>query len=322
MPFQEMGPGPSTSVLSPTRQSCDRCHKQKLRCKRPDDGDMDSCERCLRKGAQCTYSSSLPKGRPSTYRLGNGSPGPGYSNIAWALSPTPRVGASGPQPMPCTTSATDLLGEYAPVVGMEGGSPDFWAQFMRGEEGDTTMAGTIADIDMNLDSAPLQHSPDQGKQSGQPFIAKFVDSQDAGFEHQREKPKESRVTHHPANRPEEQVQLDQSIILLSQLSARLSSLLSASRDYPSTMIDPALGTDNSPALEQLQRNIGSVFESINIWLARGPSHIQALQAGQNISDQSQLMSHILSASFDKSYSAYKTSPRQSQPPLPAGQDKM
>jgi hypothetical protein len=325
--FQEMGPGQSTSVLSPTRQSCDRCHKQKLRCKRPDDGDKDSCERCLRKGAQCTYSSSLPKGRPSTYRLGNGSPGPGYSNIEWAVSPTQRVGVLPAQPIPCTTHAADLLSEYAPVAGMKGGSPDFWAQFMRGEEGDTTMAGIISDIDMNLDSAPPQHSSDdQQKGSWQPdqqCTAKFVDNQDAIFQQQCEKPTESRVMHDPTNRPQEQIQLNQSIVLLSQLSARLSSLLSSSRDYPSTMNVPALGID-STALEQLQSNIGAVFESINVWLARGPSHLQALKAGQNISDQSQLMSHILSASFEMTQIIQRirniTTPESTPPPDWSGQD--
>jgi hypothetical protein len=58
----------SSSVSTPKRQSCDRCHKQKLRCLRPTDGDGGACERCIRSKAQCVYSSSLPKGRPSSHR--------------------------------------------------------------------------------------------------------------------------------------------------------------------------------------------------------------------------------------------------------------
>ncbi|KAG9515637.1 hypothetical protein KCU93_g9437, partial [Aureobasidium melanogenum] len=49
---------------TPKRQSCDRCHKQKLRCLRPSDGESGACERCTRLKTQCVYSSALPKGRP------------------------------------------------------------------------------------------------------------------------------------------------------------------------------------------------------------------------------------------------------------------
>ncbi|KAK4199546.1 hypothetical protein QBC40DRAFT_227822 [Triangularia verruculosa] len=52
----------------PRRLSCDRCHYQKLRCTRAGDNPTDPCNRCLRQNAQCVYSSSLPKGRPSMYR--------------------------------------------------------------------------------------------------------------------------------------------------------------------------------------------------------------------------------------------------------------
>ena len=50
------------------RQSCDRCHKQKLRCTRTgNNGNTGACDRCFRKHVQCVFSSSLPKGRPSMY---------------------------------------------------------------------------------------------------------------------------------------------------------------------------------------------------------------------------------------------------------------
>ncbi|KAI1155273.1 hypothetical protein F4825DRAFT_68864 [Nemania diffusa] len=57
---------PSSS--SPMRQSCDRCHKQKLRCTRESSTNSGACDKCIRKRAQCIYSFALPKGRPSRYR--------------------------------------------------------------------------------------------------------------------------------------------------------------------------------------------------------------------------------------------------------------
>ncbi|KAK4457043.1 hypothetical protein QBC42DRAFT_213626 [Cladorrhinum samala] len=55
------------AAVTPMRQSCDRCHGQKLRCQRTGDGDTGACQRCIRQGSQCVYSTSLPKGRPSQY---------------------------------------------------------------------------------------------------------------------------------------------------------------------------------------------------------------------------------------------------------------
>jgi hypothetical protein len=63
--MQTLSGGP---LSTPKRQSCDRCHGQKLRCPRPSNGNSGACERCIRSKAQCVYSSSLPKGRPSSYR--------------------------------------------------------------------------------------------------------------------------------------------------------------------------------------------------------------------------------------------------------------
>ena len=60
---------PSAPSAPPQRQSCDRCHKQKLRCTRENNREGGICDRCSRKRVQCVYSFSLPKGRPSVYRL-------------------------------------------------------------------------------------------------------------------------------------------------------------------------------------------------------------------------------------------------------------
>lgn len=64
----------SNAATPPRRQSCNRCHGQKLRCTRATNSETGACNRCLRQGAQCLYSSSLPKGRPSIYRLAGASP--------------------------------------------------------------------------------------------------------------------------------------------------------------------------------------------------------------------------------------------------------
>ncbi|KAL4976933.1 hypothetical protein BDW66DRAFT_133510 [Aspergillus desertorum] len=58
----------ASTATPPRRQSCDRCHGQKLRCTRTGNNDRATCIRCLRQGTECVYSSSLPKGRPSMYR--------------------------------------------------------------------------------------------------------------------------------------------------------------------------------------------------------------------------------------------------------------
>ncbi|KFY35429.1 hypothetical protein V494_05928 [Pseudogymnoascus sp. VKM F-4513 (FW-928)] len=63
----------SNAATPPRRQSCNRCHGQKLRCTRANKSGPGACNRCIRQGAQCVYSSSLPKGRPSMYRLADAS---------------------------------------------------------------------------------------------------------------------------------------------------------------------------------------------------------------------------------------------------------
>ncbi|KAJ1335019.1 C6 transcription factor GliZ [Microdochium nivale] len=63
-----MAPPSNGAPITGRRQSCDRCHGQKLRCVRDAKSDIGACVRCLRQEAQCAYSVSLPKGRPSMYR--------------------------------------------------------------------------------------------------------------------------------------------------------------------------------------------------------------------------------------------------------------
>ena len=82
-------PPPITTTSAPLmRQSCDRCHKQKLRCTRAGkNSNTGACDRCFRKHAQCVFSSSLPKGRPSMYGSADDSTAP--PDLANAPPPVP-----------------------------------------------------------------------------------------------------------------------------------------------------------------------------------------------------------------------------------------
>ncbi len=90
-------PAPPTAPAPPQRQSCDRCHKQKLRCTRENNSNGGVCDRCFRKRVQCVYSFSLPKGRPSVYRLTDES----------TTSNTSGTKASGTEHEPVNPTASD-----------------------------------------------------------------------------------------------------------------------------------------------------------------------------------------------------------------------
>ncbi|KAI0410293.1 hypothetical protein F5X98DRAFT_381969 [Xylaria grammica] len=95
------------------RRSCDRCHSQKLRCPRPSK-KLGACDRCLRKGAQCVYSCSLPKGRPSVYKVAEKSGGittRSRDDTAAQSSRLPLVRADSPHPLPVDNNCTNLLEE-------------------------------------------------------------------------------------------------------------------------------------------------------------------------------------------------------------------
>ena len=93
-PAPAPAPAPAAPGSSgpPQRQSCDRCHKQKLRCTRSKNSEGGVCDRCLSKRTQCVYSFSLPKGRPSLHRPADGSSsGGGSSTESTRLSrPAPK----------------------------------------------------------------------------------------------------------------------------------------------------------------------------------------------------------------------------------------
>lgn len=112
------------------RQSCDRCHKQKLRCTREGSTNSGACDKCIRKRAQCIYSFALPKGRPSRYRI-EGAPSNLYRpepsqptpvssvpEIDQRAVPTPSSSPS-PSPSPKLVSRAQL-----PTLGDNGGTEE------------------------------------------------------------------------------------------------------------------------------------------------------------------------------------------------------
>ena len=109
-----------TSSQRPRRQSCDRCHTQKVRCTRSENRKTGQCDRCLRKGSQCVYSSCLPKGRPSLYRVSetsSNSKAHSAPSLSPAISSPDRSSAQADVPDPpiqdtMAVSPADVLGEH------------------------------------------------------------------------------------------------------------------------------------------------------------------------------------------------------------------
>lgn len=130
-----MGPAPNATAATPRRQSCDRCHVQKLRCSRSSNCSTGVCDRCLRKGAPCSYSSSLPQGRPSLYRLDEV---PAGSRDSGKTLPGPSTSAA-------TTPTTAITTDFPPALSV--------THITRSTHGDTTPGSqaVAADIDADAD---------------------------------------------------------------------------------------------------------------------------------------------------------------------------
>ncbi|KAH6974605.1 hypothetical protein BKA56DRAFT_96291 [Ilyonectria sp. MPI-CAGE-AT-0026] len=98
-----MAPSPDSTAATAgpsQRQSCDRCHKQKLRCGRSKSSNSGVCDRCLAKRVQCVYSFSLPKGRPSLHRLAEK---PSVSSTSPVAGSSPKTGPVVLEPEPPKT---------------------------------------------------------------------------------------------------------------------------------------------------------------------------------------------------------------------------
>lgn len=87
------------SNVTSRRQLCNRCYGQKLRCKRADNDDAGTCEKCLRTGSECTYGLCLPKGRSSLNRARTG---------ASAQKPPPAKSSKGSSDSAADPASTSL----------------------------------------------------------------------------------------------------------------------------------------------------------------------------------------------------------------------
>lgn len=99
--LQDMMTPPTPEESPGIRQSCDRCHRQKLRCTRATNSH-GACQRCQRRGTRCTYSASLPKGRPSRYNtldLSSKFTPKNTSAVTSSSSCTPSSTSTFPQPV-------------------------------------------------------------------------------------------------------------------------------------------------------------------------------------------------------------------------------
>ncbi|KAJ6085409.1 hypothetical protein N7499_005038 [Penicillium canescens] len=103
----------------PRRQSCDRCHRQKLRCVRQGSSSTTGvCDRCLRQGAPCVYSFSLPKGRRSTYAGNAGAPSDSPTSRSARANPTctPTYSPNLAPELPAETSSEPVSAARTPLL--------------------------------------------------------------------------------------------------------------------------------------------------------------------------------------------------------------
>ncbi|KAI1350264.1 hypothetical protein F5Y01DRAFT_286860 [Xylaria sp. FL0043] len=125
----------ATEQPSPMRQSCDRCHKQKLRCTREASTNSGACDKCIRKRAQCIYSFALPKGRPSRYRASSvqieaplsnpHQPGPSQPVPVSSIPRPDQQDAASPSRSPSPNQSPKLVSRgEVPTIGDNGGTEE------------------------------------------------------------------------------------------------------------------------------------------------------------------------------------------------------
>lgn len=345
-----MEPTPDATAATPRRQSCDRCHGQKLRCTRRDSHKSGACERCLRKGAVCVYSSSLPKGRPSLYRLGEVPPAPSSpsSSTASSSAATARRPGAVPndtRPLPESPTAT-IQFPTTPVTPVQTGQqpgdtqidpqtdlemaqgnaydlshsvdslPNFWPSWWQDDSVRDSMLGIVPtpmpsfDLDPALEAqAALSPGLDgllPGNHSGasaghvreNESCPGFSEKNDTGDSNMI---KSSHVDVGPAISTMNNHGFELSIVHLSQLSMRLSQLLSSSRSFLVEGPDPSRPFENENSAGQLQLGIEAVFKSVNHWLVQGLTRHSPDAAPSSLPEEApqspfDLLQHMFAAS--------------------------
>lgn len=241
---------------TPKRQSCDRCHKQKLRCLRPSDGESGACERCTRLKTQCIYSSSLPKGRPrgqnKTAAVARKSLDPNGDGLAAANHEHSVVDAgiiANVVQYPDSTNTnlwTDLMPvDWTDPIDDTFTNPEQW-QFDLANSDNPTGMSSYNTVESSFTSSDL------------------VD----GIFGSQLQPSAIRVDSHQ-NTPPKKVEPESAIAILSRLSQRLYSLHNAVLELANS--PDAIDQADTAALRKGPFADDSAFQRLTGWLVRASS---------------------------------------------------
>ena len=267
----------ATTTVGLTRQACDRCRKLKLRCTRADNAGV--CDRCLRKGAQCAYSSSLPKGRRSKHASRTSAGGHPQAGISEDFANGLQDTGSGSSGMDCEGVQFDVAVGESPLTT---DSTLDWLYGMNSSLCDDIAAGS-AGFPSSQDGG-LKQVNDAGNTSsrGSDVMDTSSDSRDD-----------------PEVLIAQLAQLSTQISLLRRSGSLLVKGSPPSFPY-NTQSDGRSQAHQPPIIDD------AVFQSVATWLARGPidttpscssatSHACYAQAPK-IKTLGDLLYHIFSAS--------------------------
>ncbi|CEJ81081.1 hypothetical protein VHEMI01230 [[Torrubiella] hemipterigena] len=300
------------------RQSCDRCHSQKVRCTRSDNCKTGDCDRCLRKGSQCVYSSSLPKGRPSLYRL---PVMPSTASSDTSIQPYPRD-----QQLPDSLESPPVvfLGEAdaESTIDIEMGTyddtfdtmcpvgniADFYANWWEQDHLSDNIPSSTARVPFHLDPAletllpPSSQSSSgnhrsslsSGVSTGTSSATSVGGSKLLDCNRSRQSSKSSRSSR------TDKISCDNLMANLSELSIRSSQLLCFSRTFLVEALDPSHSAKSQNPSIRVQQSIAVVFKSINSWLIHGSAKTDITDSTSRLNlcaaNSPELLQHIFSAS--------------------------
>ena len=268
---------PTTTSSPPLmRQSCDRCHKQKLRCTRAgnNNNNTGACDRCSRKHAQCVFSSSLPKGRPSMYRSVDESTAPKNADVAKPPSPLP-IEDSPPRSTSIEDTSLDLPSDLWPWIQSFNwdGLPMDWSdqdlnQSILNAKTDATMACATAFPDLLDPTIAAKDGSRDGSVHSQPGPTIPPQSLPLGFEggHRHGDSHVGGTSGDPLGGGiDSNDELDTVIAELAQLSVHLSPLRRSSYSLAGASESPQLQNKahQKPLIDD------ATFQSVAGWLAHG-----------------------------------------------------
>ncbi|CEJ81076.1 hypothetical protein VHEMI01226 [[Torrubiella] hemipterigena] len=316
-----------STTQRPKRQSCDRCHSQKVRCTRSGSRKTGNCDRCLRKGSKCIYSSCLPKGRPALYRASDApatasSPNTSTAKLPDPLDWQPGDGTSG--------SPGDADGEIDVDVDMDMQSDAFaippypmgsmadlyrtwWPEYHFGDGLPPIMPPVMPPSDFHLHQSLEPSHPlsslklsdslsgivDNASTGRSSSSATHVNSRQRSLDLEPDlcdSSSETSISSKSSGRVKKD-NLDHNIANLSRLSMHLSQLLCFSRTFLAEALHPPRSAKNQDSMLQIQQGIKLVFKSVNSWLVHGSSSTEptpSLNLGSI--NSSELLQHLFSAS--------------------------